>query len=475
MKNKRILTIACVCLAAMALQAKVTLPAFFSDGMVMQQQTKANLWGKASANKTVKVTTSWNGTTYSTQANAKGEWQLSVQTPEAGGPYEISFDDGERMQIKDILMGELWLCSGQSNMEMPMKGFKNQPVDHANMDVLRSRNEQIRLFTVKRNSQFAPVDDVVGSWKHAEPKHVREFSATAYYFGRLLQEQLQVPVGLVVAAWGGSSCEAWMRPDWLKAFPAAKIPQAPEDIKSKNRTPTVLFNGMLHPLIGLTMKGVIWYQGEDNWNRASTYADMFTTMIQGWRKEWNQGDFPFYYCQIAPYDYGIITAPGEPVINSAYLREQQLKAETMIPHVGMAVLLDAGMEKGIHPSQKQVAGERLARLALVNDYGVEGVMAQSACYKKIEVNNDTVTVFFDRANMWVNCKDKFASDLFEVAGEDRVFHPAKAWIERSKIKVKSEAVRKPVAVRYGFKNYVMGDLFCEDLPVSSFRSDDWTE
>lgn len=143
-----------------------------------------------------------------------------------------------------------------------------------------------------------------------------------------------------------------MRPEWLKAFPAAKIPQSPEDIKSKNRTPTVLFNGMLHPLIGLAMKGVIWYQGEDNWNRASTYADMFTTMIKGWRTEWKQGDFPFYYCQIAPYDYAIITAPGEPVINSAYLREQQLKAETMVPNVGMAVLMDAGMEKGIHPARK---------------------------------------------------------------------------------------------------------------------------
>lgn len=146
---------------------------------------------------------------------------------------------------------------------------------------------------MKRNSQFAPVDDVTGCWNHAEPKTVREFSATAYYFGRLLQEQLQVPIGLIVAAWGGSACEAWMHPEWLKAFPAAKIPQSPEDIKSKNRTPTVLFNGMLHPLIGLAMKGVIWYQGEDNWNRASTYADMFTTMIKGWRAEWKQGDFPF--------------------------------------------------------------------------------------------------------------------------------------------------------------------------------------
>ena len=161
------------------------------------------------------------------------------------------------------------------------------------MDILHSKNPQIRLFTVKRTSTFTPQNDVIGSWKEANPVSVRDFSATAYYFGRLVNEILDVPVGLVVAAWGGSACEAWMTADWLKAFPEAKIPQTETEIKSKNRTPTVLYNGMLHPLIGMTMKGVIWYQGEDNWNRAHTYADMFTRLINGWRAEWKQGDFPF--------------------------------------------------------------------------------------------------------------------------------------------------------------------------------------
>ena len=205
--NKKCIMIACAFFVAVALQAKVSLPAFFSDGMVMQQQSQASLWGNASKGKIVEVTTGWDGQTYTTRADEQGKWKLTVQTPAAGGPYDITFDDGERTRIKDILMGELWICSGQSNMEMPMKGFKNQPVEDANMDVLRSRNSQIRLFTVKRNSQFAPVDDVTGCWNHAEPKTVREFSATAYYFGRLLQEQLQVPIGLIVAAWGGSACE----------------------------------------------------------------------------------------------------------------------------------------------------------------------------------------------------------------------------------------------------------------------------
>ena len=419
------------------------------------------------------MTTSWNGKQYAATADKNGAWKLIVATPKAGGPYTVTFDDGTQKTLNNILIGELWLCSGQSNMEMPMKGFKNQPVENANMDILHSKNPQIRLFTVKRTSTFTPQNDVIGSWKEATPASVRDFSATAYYFGRLVNEILDVPVGLVVAAWGGSACEAWMTADWLKAFPEAKIPQTETDIKSKNRTPTVLYNGMLHPLIGMTMKGVIWYQGEDNWNRAHTYADMFTRLINGWRAEWKQGDFPFYYCQIAPYDYGIITEKGKEVINSAYLREAQAKVEHRVANSGMAVLLDAGMEKGIHPAKKQVAGERLALLALTKTYGVEGVNGESPYYKSIEIKNDTVVVSFERANMWISGKNCFESKNFQVAGEDKVFYPAKAWIERSKMLVKSDKVPHPVAVRYCFENYVEGDVYCDGLPLGSFRSDDW--
>ena len=230
--KKIILTAICAFIAWMDVKAEVKLPAFFSDGMVMQQQSDANLWGTALANKTVKITTSWDGKVYQVKANSKGQWKASVKTPIAGGPYEITFNDGIETRIKDILMGEVWICSGQSNMEMPMKGFPGQPVDNANMDALRSRNDQIRLFTVKRSSSFTPKTDVIGSWKHANAESVRDFSATAYYFGRLVQEQLDVPIGLILAAWGGSACEAWMTAEWLKAFPAAKIPQSETDIKS---------------------------------------------------------------------------------------------------------------------------------------------------------------------------------------------------------------------------------------------------
>jgi sialate O-acetylesterase len=469
------LLVAAALLCTATMQADVKLPKIFSDGMVMQQQTKANLWGTATAGKNVVVTTGWNKKKYTVKADADGKWSLAIETSEAGGPYTITLSDGKTTTIDNVLIGELCLCSGQSNMEMPMKGFKGQPVENANTDALQSTNPNLRLFTVKRNSSFTPKDDVEGSWEQAEAKSVREFSATAYYFGRMLQRQLNVPVGLVVAAWGGSACEAWMQADWLRAFPDAKIPQSPEEITSKNRTPTVLYNGMLHPLIGMTIKGVIWYQGEDNYNRASTYSDMFTALVNGWRAEWKQGNFPFYYCQIAPWDYAALAEAGQKPINSAFLREQQSIAEKKIENTGMVVLMDVGSEKCIHPTKKIVGGERLARLALVKSYGLEGVTAESPRYKGIEIKNDTVVVSFERAQMWLNAKDKYASQLFKVAGEDHVFHPAKAWIERSKVYVKSDSVAAPVAVRYAFENYVVGDLYCEDLPVPSFRSDDWEE
>ena len=468
---KKLTFILTALLAATTAGAKVTLPKMFSDGMVMQRETNANLWGTAKGSATVSITTSWDGKTYSVKAGKDGKWKTSVPTPKAGGPYRITLSDGEETVLDNILIGELWLCSGQSNMEMPMKGFKNQPVENAVEDILHSADSQLRLFTVKRNSRFAPVDTVSGHWSEAAPASVREFSATAYHFGRELRRMLGVPVGLIVTSWGGSACEAWMKADWLKAFPDAKIPATEADVKSKNRTPTVLYNGMLHPLIGITMRGVIWYQGEDNVPRYKTYANMLTTMVRGWRAEWGQGDFPFYYCQIAPYDYSLI----DWTTNSALLREQQSKAELMMPNVGMAVLMDAGLEYGIHPRKKHLAGLRLALLALKNTYGVEGLTAESPYYKEVKFQGDTAVVTFERAGMWVYGSNGLKSDLFEVAGEDRVFHPAKAWIERSKVYVKSDAVKRPVAVRYAFKNWAMGDLYCDGLPLPSFRTDNWEE
>lgn len=471
-KMKKIIIIATAIFTVTAATAKVNLPQMFSDGMVMQQQTAANIWGTATKQHTVKITTSWDNKTYTVNSDKEGKWTAGIQTPAAGGPYSITLSDGEKTILDNILIGEVWICSGQSNMEMPMKGYKNQPVENGVSDILHSADKSLRLFTVKRNAQLNPVDDVTGEWSEATPESVREFSATAYYFGRELRRALQCPVGLIVTSWGGAACEAWMAADWLKAFPKAQLPKSDDDVKkTKQRCPTALYNGMLRPLIGYTMRGAVWYQGEDNIPRYETYADMQTAMVEGWRKEWKQGDFPFYYCQIAPYDYTLIGW----TYNSALLREQQMMAEQKLANTGMACLMDAGLEFGIHPRKKAVAGERLALLALDGTYGIKGLSAKSAYYKSTEFKGDTAIVSFNRADMWIYGTNGLKSDLVEVAGDDHVFHPAKAWIERSKLYAKSDSVKHPVAVRYAFRNWAVGDLYSDGLPISSFRSDNWND
>ena len=468
---KKLICLICfVCCFVATTKSEVRLPAFFSDNMVLQQQTVVRLWGTAAANKTVAVTTSWDGKQHATKADSQGRFELKVQTPAAGGPYDITLNDGQATKLSNVMIGEVWICSGQSNMEMQMKGFKMQPVEGATDVLLDCHDPQLRMFTVKRNPQLQPQQDVTGLWSEATTASVRDFSATAYFFGRALRRQLGVPVGLIVTSFGGSACEAWMQPDWLRAFPQVQQAITEDDVKTKQqRCPTALYNGQLHPLIGYGMRGVIWYQGEDNVTRADYYAPLFATMIRGWRQEWQQGDFPFYYCQIAPYDYSLIDW-GQ--YNSAYLREQQARVETMVGNCRMAVLMDAGLEYGIHPRKKRQAGERLAILALAHTYNVKG-LPEFAAYKEVTFQGDTAVVSFDRSKEWVYFEHGPHSPNFEIAGDDRVFHKAETWISRNRVYVRSSEVKKPVAVRYAFKDWVEGDLMHDGLPVSSFRSDNW--
>ncbi len=467
---KRIITTLCafgaLCTTSLA---KVELPKFFSDNMVLQQQSECRIWGTATNDKTVKVKTSWNGKTYQTKADKQGRFEVKVQTPTAGGPYDITLTDGEKLTLRNILIGEVWICSGQSNMEMQMKGFKQQPVEGTTEELLHCKDSQLRLFTVKRHVSLTPEWNVTGEWSEANSSSVRDFSATAYYFGKTLRQMLDVPVGLIVTAWGGSACEAWMAPEWLKAFPKVQQTITEEDMnKLQQRCPTALYYGQLKPLIGYGMRGAIWYQGEDNVPRYDYYAPLLARMVEGWRIDWQQGQFPFYYCQIAPYDYSLIKWQ-----DSQLLREQQAKAEELIPNSRMAVLMDAGLEYGIHPRKKRQAGERLAILALSNTYGIKG-MPEFAKYKEVEFKGDTAVISFDRSKEWVYFEHGTTSKNFEVAGKDKRFYPAtKVWVSRNRVYVKCDDVFEPVAVRYAFKDWVEGDLMHDGLPVSSFRTDNW--
>jgi len=469
--------------AVTVVQARISLPKFFSDNMVLQQQSECNIWGKGDKGRTVVVITSWDKKSYSAPVDQNGDFAVKVSTPKAGGPYSITFASGPtnhsssptsglgyELVLSNVLIGEVWICSGQSNMEMQMKGFKQQPVEGANEELLHCRDTSLRLFTVKRHASLTPEWDVTGEWFEASSASVRDFSATAYFFGRALRSTLDVPVGLIVTSWGGSACEAWMHPDWLKAFPKVQQTITETDMqKLQQRCPTALYYGQLAPLIGYTMRGAIWYQGEDNVPRYDYYAPLLKAMVEGWRSDWQQGDFPFYYCQIAPYDYSLIHWK-----DSQYLREQQQKAETMISNARMAVLMDAGLEYGIHPRKKRQAGERLAILALADTYGVKG-LPEFAVYKEVAFQGDTAVVSFDRSKEWVYLENgPTVSDNFEVAGADRVFHPAtKVWVSRNHVYVICNRVKQPVALRYAFKDWAVGDLMHDGLPVSSFRTDSW--
>ncbi|MCX6327142.1 MAG: sialate O-acetylesterase [Bacteroidia bacterium] len=454
-------------LSSETLSGEVKLPAIFGDNMVLQQQTEAAIWGTAAKNATVKVSTSWNKKSYTAQAGSDGKWKLKVATPSAGGPYEVSVSDGTTLRLKNVMIGEVWVCSGQSNMEMPMKGFMSQPVKGSNEAIANSSNPAIRLITVKRATSLQPLDNFTGSWKNCEPENVSEFSATAYYFGLMLYNALKVPVGLINTSWGGTRIEPWISEAGFKNFDFIKLPDIKQQGNLSHQTPTVLFNAMINPMVGYGIRGAIWYQGEANRNEANQYVKLLPGMVENWRSVWGVGEFPFYYVQIAPFDYG---STG---LNSAYLREAQLNASTAIPNIGMACIMDIGEKDCIHPSNKKAGSDRLAYLALANTYGKKGFASSGPVLKEMTVSGSVVKLTFNNASTGLTSFGKELS-CFEVAGANKRFFPAKAFIIGGGVTLFCPTVAEPVAVRYAFKDFIVGDLFnTEGIPASSFRTDTW--
>lgn len=465
----------CFLLFTLSASAEVKLPYVFGNNMVLQQQTDAAIWGWTKAGSIVSVTPGWNKVKYTAKADASGKWKTTIATPSAGGPYDIVISDGTPLTLTNILIGEVWLCSGQSNMEMPMKGFKSQPVAGSNEAIVRSRNNHIRFITIPRWPATQPKENSKpAQWLEAAPQTVADFSATAYYFAQVVEQATGVPVGLVHVSYGGSPAEAWMNATTLQPFTDIKIPAVADSSKVNNRTATALFNGMLYPVIGYTIKGAIWYQGESNYDRPDQYINLFPAMVQSWRALWKQGDFPFYYAQIAPFNYAQLppyNIGGK--YNSAYIREAQLKSQGKIPNSGMAVLMDIGEEESIHPSHKKEGGERLAYWALAKTYDIKGLGYSSPTLDSMVVKGPVATLYFGNAGNGIT---SFGAPLkqFEIAGADKRFYPASATISRNTVIVSAPQVQTPVSVRYAFKDFVKGDLFSnEGLPVSSFRTDNW--
>lgn len=468
--TKRVFVILFLSSALFSLNAEIRMPVIFGDNMVLQQQSEAAIWGWAKANTTVRVTTSWDRKSYSAKSDGQGYWKLKVKTPAAGyTPYTITISDGKAITLNNILIGEVWICSGQSNMEMPMKGFGNQPIEGGPEAIATSRNPGIRCFTMKKASKSAPQADGEGTWEIAGPETTPDFTATGYYFGRLLNQALDVPVGLIHTSWGGSRIEAWMTPSSIKSvIPDVQIPATDADIKSQNGTPTVLYNGMLHPIVGYGIRGAIWYQGESNRGEPDRYVELFDKMVREWRTIWQVGEFPFYYCQIAPYNYG----NG---LNSGFIREAQAKGMKTTPNTGMAVLMDSDSPACIHPPKKKIAGERMALWALAKTYDMDKIHYRSPEVQSVTMEGRVAILTMDIPSSPGLTSHGKEILQFQVAGDNKWFHPAKAAIAGNRIFVFSPNVEKPVAVRYCFNDTEATEIFTVEgnLPLSSFRTDNW--
>lgn len=457
-----------------SIKAEVKLPAIVSSNMILQRNTTITLWGWADAGEEITIKTSWLKESLYFKADNNGEWRVDVKTTNSKDPESIKIKSKTSdILLNNVLFGEVWLCSGQSNMEQPVNGYNGQPTFGANKAIVNSNNANLRFFNVAKVGSKTPLENIekFSGWVNSSPQNVSKFSAVAYFFGKQLQEVLDCPVGMIHSSWGGSRVEAWMSKEVLNAFKEVNL----DNVNLKNRTqyiPTVLYNSMINPLVSYTIKGVLWYQGESNHKQANEYKKLFPAMVKDWRTRWGIGDFPFYYVQIAPYLYGNNNV-FQTNDNTAFIREAQLECLDLIPNSGIAITMDIGDKNSIHPPKKKEVADRLLFIALNQTYGLETIDYAAPIYKSLEIKGDGITLNFKNAEKGLYAFDGLTG--FEIAGADKVFYPATARIvNKRKIFVKSDKVTKPVAVRYAWRNWIIGTLYDTNLlPASSFRTDDW--
>ena len=473
---RRILFFAALSTMTLGMQAKVRLPHIIGDNMILQQDSKARLWGWDTPGKAVKVNVSWSKESYSAKTDSKGIWIVGVKTPKASyTPLSITFNDGDKTTINNVLSGEVWVCAGQSNMEMPVKGFGNCPVEGYNKAVMNA-NEYKGIHYVKIPSVMStqPLDDAQCEWKVIGPQTVGDASATGYFFAQAINKTLNIPVGLVMANKGGTRVESWLDRDYLEKNTTesldsmAMVKKFPYDYLR----PLLWGNGTFSPILKYTVKGIIFYQGCSNvGDPAGQYTKRLNDLVSQWRRDFKLGDIPFYFVQIAPYFNSDVNGDWGP-----RLREQQFNASKIIPNSGIVCTDDLVYpyeSQQIHPSQKQQVGERLALQALNKTYGMKDIWCESAEFKDMRISNDTC---------YINLKNDYNGisryeDIhgFEVAGADKVFHKANASYYWTKgLIVTSPEVKTPVAVRYAFRNWGYGNVKnAALLPLFPFRTDNW--
>lgn len=487
-----------------ATYADVTVPALFTDHMVLQRDAEDRVWGWAEPGEQVTVRIA--DQSHSTKADEAGRWEVKLTPLPAGGPHTLEITGKNKLSINDVLVGEVWVCSGQSNMEWPVEAAND-----GDLEQQLPENSQFRFITVPHVGTQEPQKNFQGQWEVCTPASMKQFSAVGYFFGKQLADTLKVPVGLIDDSWGGSACEAWIdrkvmadheqlkrlvdawskfektynyqdevkkyeeqKKAWEAGDKKSPAPWPPANQLDGNARPGNLYSGMILPVAGYGIRGAIWYQGETNAGRSYQYREMFPLMIQNWRNLWQIGDFPFYWVQLADF-MGESSEPKES--GWAELREAQTLTLDKLPNVGQAVIIDIGEGKDIHPRNKRDVGLRLARIALARDYGKDVIYAGPR-YKSLEIKDGKAIVTFDIGTQSLGKLRPFdvaEPTGFAIAGADRKFVPAHAkllWPDR--VEVWSEQVSEPVAVRYAWADNPVCNLKNDaGLPAVPFRTDDW--
>lgn len=439
------------------MMANVSLPNIFGDNMVLQRNSEVKIWGWANPKEEIKLVSGWNNQEYKVVANNQDQWELHIKTPEAGGPYTISIKGYNEVILKNILIGEVWVCAGQSNMEMSA----SWGIDNGEEEMKNAANPNIRFFTVPKLTATTPQNNLLGNWTESTPETMKNFSAIGYFFAKRLREDLKnVPIGLISSNWGGTPAEIWMpeevvQNDSLLLENARKL----NEQEYGPRQPGRAYNAMIYPFIGFKIAGTLWYQGESNVG-SLVYDKTLSALISSWRRAW-QDEFPFYFVQIAPYK------TGSHNFSNVTVRNSQRKVLSEVPRTEMVLTSDISDTIDIHPKNKKSVGIRLANLALAETYKVNSNLVKGPLFKDIKIEKNKVVVFFDYAD-GLYFKNK-TSNQFELAGADENFYPAEASIKNNEVILNSKKVPNPAEVRFAWGNTIQPDLFNKaNLPASCF-------
>ncbi|PKQ46686.1 sialate O-acetylesterase [Confluentibacter flavum] len=448
--------------------AIIRLPPIISSGMVLQQNSEANLWGWAGASERFIIISSWKEEADTVQTSNIGKWKASIKTPSAGGPYTITFQSrsrfggGDSIVLEDIMIGEVWILSGQSNMEMSNNSQIKEILPN-------SANVKMRFFRVDQKASEHPQDYADGDWVSCNEETLRRFCAAGYFFGKKLQDELgNIPIGLIQSTWSGTPIELWEPASVIESDPVMKKAASEIVVKThRPHQPGYIYNAMIYPISNYSIAGAVWYQGESNTPRAYAYEKMLTGMIGAWREAF-QKDFPFYYVQIAPWKYETSLYEG------ALLQEAQSKSLSY-PKTGMVVVTDLVDDvTNLHPQNKKDVGERLAILALADTYGKDIPVYTNPMLKSMEVNKGKVNLYFDNASNGFITKNGEKPTEFLISGSDKNFVPADVKLEKDRIIVSSKHVKEPIAVRFSFSNTGMSNVLSkEGFPIVPFRTDTW--